>query len=421
MLCLSIVTSCSDPMSEVGTDFFDEVSFQLESWDSLTMELSTVQFDSVITNYPDRLLIGSYDQEIIGLVNSESYITFGNDGFELLANHNSKKYERATVTLYYDGYSIGDTLMSQKLEVYALLDEIDTDDDGNLYSFSSFEKELDDLGVVIPLGEIEFVPRPISGDSVEIKLIDEFGISVFERFETNVTSSEFLDLLKGLVITSKESNAIVGFTGQPSLNIYYREYSDEDTGEQLMRFYPNDQSYLSNHIVCDRSSTNLSSLTVDQSLDSKDTEGVVFAQGGLGLGIRIDMPYLKDLLERDEELLIEEVYVELSIKNEIPEDIGSLISGATLYKVDKNNNVLYIYETIPEWYLDLEYVGATNYFKIDVTAFVKEQLTVNSTDNEEALLLSLPTERYQHSLDQIMIGDQANGSEIKLNIIKIKQ
>lgn len=412
--------ACNEDYPEVGSDFFDEVSFEVVTWDTVTMKMSTVYFDSTVTNSPTRLLVGEVTDEDFGTVTVDTYFNLTPVSTESIDDFDELSYDYTSLTLYYDGYSIGDT-SSVSLEVYILQDEMEADDDGRFYNFSTLDMATDDSGIAVPIATIEFSPEPFQEDSIEIIINDEFATEIFQLYASDFESDEFLDLVPGLVIKTSAGSAVVGFTTAPKLNIYYYQSSELAIDQQTIAFTVSDQTLAFNHISSDYGGTTLENIEEAIEIDPDDKEQL-YIEGGLGLALKIELPYLEQIVQSDDQLLLDQVTIELALGNDLPVDFSSLENGIELFRVDDKNNIIDQYEPYLVWNYEIEF-DSENEFEIDITTFVNEQLAITAADNDDALLVRIPTDRYSSTLDQIIINNQGGGnndSKIKLNVIKIK-
>ncbi|UXP33813.1 DUF4270 domain-containing protein [Reichenbachiella agarivorans] len=420
---LSTMSGCSQVDPEIGSDFFDEVSFELVTWDTLTMEMSTVQLDSVITNAPVRLLVGEAVQEDLGEMSAETYFQLGGDVLTDFPTGSRFDYSRVTMTLYFDDYYYGDTTKLMTLEVQELSEDLELDEDGYLYNSSSFGTKTDFSGQPIIYGTTSFYPKPTQKDSIEIDLLTERGLEIFNFLaDGEIAASDFKDYLKGFKIVSKDAHCILGFTISPSLKIYYDDRSDEDSEEQTLEFNTSVDDIYFNHLVA--STYNEAFLTLDSEdrLSSELTNNQSYVQSGIGRAVRIDLPHIRNILSGDDELLLDKVELVLMIENEIPEETY-MLQNLSVYRVDKNNDFLAVYDLPYTLSVDSEY-GYGRSYTIDITDFVEEQIALNTVINEDGILLRFETEQFFGTLDHLILADQHSDKEksiIKLNVVKIKQ
>src|SRR5688572_7394181 len=79
-LCVLIVVltvSCNEEPSEIGSDFFEGGTLITSETDTITMNVSTIMFDSLATNDATRLLVGRHDDESLGILSTASFFQMG--------------------------------------------------------------------------------------------------------------------------------------------------------------------------------------------------------------------------------------------------------------------------------------------------------------------------------------------------------
>lgn len=414
--------ACMQEDPEIGSDFFNEVSFEIVSWDTLTVDMYTIHIDSVETNSPARLLAGEVEHNELGLIEAEAYFQLSPDLEYSVDDLKDGEFQDAFLTLYYDRYYYGDTTALMQLEVYELAEEMELDDELKLYNHSTFEIKSDLTNQAISLGSYTFSPRPYAQDSVEIPLEDTFAKALFEVLkEDQIATGDFLDLLHGLKIRSLTTGAIIGFQPALALKLNYLDKSESVSVERTLYLTSSTTAIQFNHIEAE-GIDGVFPDSEEEKLSSELTNNLAYVQSGLGLAIRVEMPYLKHLLSADETPLIDEVKLELVFENEIPEEVYMLTSGLTLRKVDHNNQVIFEYDEVAELVLDIEY-DEERKFVLDVSEFVIEQLSIGTQDNHDALLIQFPEEYALSTLNHLIVSDQEKSNEsskIILNVLNIK-
>ncbi len=200
----------------IGSDYL-ALSNKVILIDTVTVEMSTVNFDSLVTSSQSRILIGNYDDPIFGNGGSDTETT--NYVFDSLA-----------MILKYDNYYYGDTTKVQTFDIHRLTQRVkpNTEDD-SFYNNSvlSYSDE--------SIGTISYKPRPIEKDSITIKMNDAFGAAIFQKLKKREITDfdSFSEYLKGLVLVSSASNSssVVGFkAGMSKVRLYYSKYQ-ADTEE----------------------------------------------------------------------------------------------------------------------------------------------------------------------------------------------
>lgn len=405
---------CMQEDPEIGSEFFSEVSFEIISWDTLSVKMFTVALDSVPANSGTRLLIGQVNHQDLDTIISESYFQLGPDlDYSFVGDH--IEFDEAHLVLSYDGYYYGDTLSTLELEVREVAEEMELDDDFKIYSSDSYAVKPE------VIGSYEFEPRPSSPDSIDISLKESFSSKLFEYlYNEQVSVEDFLDFLYGLKISSASGEAVVGFTPTAQLRIKYLDKSESPSVERELNITIQTDHIQFNQITGVKSDELFGGLDEEVVLSSY-SENKTYVQSGTGLATRLEFPYLENLLSADEVPVIDEVRLELVFENNIPTEVSMLDGTLTLSKVDKNNEVLWIYSTVPELVVDFEFKEDRK-IVIDIKDFVQEQLSINTPENSDALLIKFSDGIYQSSVDHLILSDQDGdrNTKIIINELKIK-
>lgn len=413
-----LLTSCADENEFTMGDEFIESETNIRLIDTFSVKLSTVLLDSLPTSTVDTLLIGNYRDNIFGRVTCNSYFEIGlPDGTEVL---DADYYDSLTISLWYTGYSYGDTLNPMRISVYQLSEEIELRESGYLYNCSSFAHEEN------PLATYTFEPRPNSKDSIEFKIRDEIGQLLFDmmRSEDDDISSEtlFLQFFKGLVIKADTNyNAsVVGFdteTGHLKLTLYTHRI--DETLQEIEYDFPvinTEQQF--NQVDHDFSNSILNSYSFRGSaIPSTEMGDKAFAQGGTGIMTKIEFPTLDEFLLFEKSFLLR---AELIIKPakmsyntfELPETIY-------LYNTDKHNeigSILYNSDDevlTPTFNFDELFYEETSY-TYDLTNFIKSEMSDSYFDTEHGLIMTFAYEEYLCSLKRIVVEALDDAAMLKI-------
>lgn len=424
IIAFSILISCNDS-TELGADFFPDESFEVSIIDTATLELGSVRYDSLPTRQNGRLLMGYHEDENFGKISASAYFQMGlktSDSYFLDAK--TTRYDSITLVIKYDGYSIYDTNQIQTLRVHRLLEDIEIpDEDTSFYNTSRLNYEPQ------PLGELSFYPRPRRGGELEIRLSNSLGTALYNdaitESETLDDQDKFRNFLKGFVIIPDHSKngSILGFSITSELRLYYRNTARLPATQEKLTFVMTGDDNTSsagiyfNHIESDRKGTVLEKLQIFESpMPSKSTNSEVFIQGGIGIAARLEMPYLRNLIQADDNFLISKAILEFyPIQNNKNENVIIPNALSALW-VDKDNQLISSTAFSATLTSDDEFDRDTHYV-MDITNFVKTQMNLENY-NKNALLLQLASE-YRTSLNQVIIGDAQHPQRIKLKIYLI--
>lgn len=420
VLFLAITCACSDP-SEIGSNFFNEGSLDLVYNDTITVRTSTVLTDSLVTGSATRLLVGYHRDEDLGPLTCDAYFNLGPDDATSLEDVNTT-YSRFSLILTYDNYSYYDTTGVQTYYVHRLTKEIEAMDDGNLYNTSKVAYD------PAPLGQLSFTPYPNRLDSIEIPLSDELGKQLYELSKSSSTqvlnSEDFRDLLRGIVVKADTTvnGAILGFSTNPELRLYYYDRSIQPTDEKYLSYSVESSSSATtyfNSIKGDRSGTSLADLkTRKYALASDVTDNRFYLQGGSGLLLRIELPYIRSILQNDENLILSAAYLKIKPVHNSNRVNCALPEQLTVYNVNGRNEILSEFGSA-QLIVD-EYLDRDSYYYLDVKTYVKQQLAIDEF-NSYALLLQISDEELASSVTRLYAGDQHSDDklEVALHVVTV--
>jgi len=411
----------------VGSDYLG-VNNKVILVDTLTLEVSTINFDSLVTSSQSRLLVGNYDDPVFGKVKSDTYFELGASDYKLYNNTSDTDlpnyvFDSIALILRYDRYYYGDTTNVQTLSVHRLLNNITPDiDDKNFYNNNSVPYTSESLGTIL------YKPRPIAQDSINITLNTVFGNELFKKIKNNefTNYTEFSDYLKGLSLTTDGGNTsnVIGFSTSSVMRLYYSKSQNPDEVSLKKDFSILDLTRQFNNITLDRNGTLIQNLPASNSkLPSSLTNNTAFIQSGTGIACRIDFPYIKKLKNLagngvivDAQLLIRPVRNTYSETYPLKDSLIAYVSdhlnrisgtlnnsaGTPLYAIlDKSND---------------EFNEDTGY-NIGIGTFLQKEMMKESAA-AASLIFAFPN--ISKAVDRIVIGDQKNAdNKIRLKVYYI--
>ncbi len=413
----------------VGSDYL-ALSNKVILIDTVTVEMSTINFDSLITSSRSRILIGNYEDPVFGKVKSDSYFQLSASAYALNGSTSDTQavnyvFDSISMILKYDKYYYGDTTRVQTFNIHQLTQKVKPNtDDQSFYNNSTLNYSSESLG------KISFTPRPNQKDSINIKMNDVFGEALFQKIKKREITDfdSFSEYLKGLVLVPETSNSssVIGFSVSTSkVRLYYSKYrANEDEISYIVDFTISDIAKQFNSISLDKSGTILQNLPISSSkLSSSLTNNQGFIQSGTGVACRIDFPSIKQLKNIstngaivNAELVLKPVNNSYSEKYPLEDSLavyegdnlnrvsGTLVNsaGTTVYgllnkKSDEfNENIAY---TIP------------------IGNFLQKEM-LKKADSRSSLILTLPG--ISKSVDRIVLADQKkSNNKIQLKIYYI--
>lgn len=410
----------------VGSDYL-AVNNKVILIDTVTVEMSTINFDSLVTSNKSRVLVGNYDDPLFGKVKSNSYFQLASDSYSLISSTDTEAanyvFDSISMILKYDNYYYGDTTKVQTFDIHRLTQKVkpNTDDD-SFYNNSVLSYSSESLGT------ISYKPRPLEKDSINIKMDAAFGEALFQKLKKREITDfdSFKEYLNGLVLvpTTTNSSSVIGFNLSSKVRLYYSKYLGDAEDSFIKDFTVTDATKQFNAISLDKSGTLIQNLPASNSnLSSLLTNNQGYIQSGTGVACRIHFPNIKQLKYIsdngaivDAELILKPVNNSYSEKYPLPDSLQVYVAdklnrisgtlntsaGKTLYatlnkKSDEfNENVLY---------------------SLSVGNFLQKEM-LKQSDSRSSLVFTLPT--ISKAVNRLVLGDQKHlNNKIQLKIYYI--
>ena len=399
----------------VGSDYL-ALNNKVVLIDTVTVEMSTINFDSLVTSSQNRILIGNYDDPIFGKVRSNSYFQLSAGSYSLNNGGSDTEstnyvFDSIAMILKYDNYYYGDTTKVQTFDIHRLTQKVkpNTDDD-SFYNNSvlSYSDE--------SIGSISYKPRPVEKDSITIKMTDAFGAAIFQKLKKREITDfdSFSEYLKGLVLVSSASNSssVVGFNvGTSKIRLYYSKYqADTEDTSYIIDFTISSAIKQFNSISLDKTGTILQNLPISSSkLSSSLTNRQGFIQSGTGVACRIDFPNIKQLKYISDKGAIVNAELVLKPVNNSYSEQYPLADSLQVYVADNLNRIsgslqntagAYVYGVLNKKSDEFnENVG----YVIPIGNFLQKEMWKQS-DSRSSLILTLPG--ISKAVNRIVLGDQ---------------
>jgi len=425
-----VVISCDSDVDEgkfiVGSDYLS-VTNKVLLLDTLTVELSTIQLDSLITSNTSRILVGNYLDPLFGNVVSESYFQLTPTSYTIedaTSDTNAPNYvfDSIAMILKYDRYYYGDTTKVQNLSVHQLTQKVKPVSIDNsvtsFYNKSKLKYESQSLGA------LAYRPRPIGRDSLNIRLSDSFGSALFLKLQKKEITdvNELIDYFKGIVIKSgsSSSNCMVGFGTSSVIRMYYSDSKSKIEEKSLYRdFAIADLNKQFNAIQSDRTGTLIENLPTSRyNLPSVNIFNQSFTQSGTGVMSRVSFPNLKQLqyIAAKGSIIKAELFIR-PVKNSYSKSFP-LADSLQVYTSDNLNRItsrLYGNDGNPVYGIlntkEDEFNESIGY-TIPIGDFLRKEV-LKLTETKASLLLALPS--FDKGVNRVVFGDQSN-KESKLQV-----
>lgn len=413
----------------VGSDYL-ALNNKVVLIDTVTVEMSTINFDSLVTSNQSRILIGNYEDPLYGKVKSNSYFQLASDSYTLINSGSDTEttnyvFDSISMILKYDNYYYGDTTKVQTFDIHRLTQKVKPNtDDNNFYNNSALSYNEESLGT------ISYKPRPLEKDSINIKMNDAFGSALFQKLKKREITDfdSFNEYLKGLVLVPSTSNSasVIGFHISTSkVRLYYSKYqADTQETPYIIDFTILDAIKQFNAISLDKTGTLIQNLPVSSSkLPSLLTDHQGYIQSGTGVACKIDFPNIKQLKYLsdkgaivDAQLLLKPVNNTYSEKYPLADSlkvyVGDNLNRISGSLVNSANTAVFgiLNKKSDEFNENVGYTIPIGYF------LQKEML--KSSDSKSSLILTLPG--ISKTVNRIVLGDQKHlNNKIQLKIYYI--
>ena len=305
IFCL-LFSSCKNESFNIGTNLV-EPSTKVFMTDTLTVKLSNLAVDSVITSYnrwnKNIAFAGYYNDRAIGKLHAQSYIEFNRTNNA--ENNAYAFFDSIMLVLIPNGHYYGDTLKPVSFKISKLAKEIEMRDDGYMYSTSYIPKAEGK-----PLAEATFKMRPNMKEEVEIKLDKVFGESLFKGIrdsDLDYDSENFLTTFPGLSISAGSKSCCVYGFGVNDTSCFIRIYysvSSTTKEQKTMEFKPNLSKLFYQYIS--EKLPDLEDLNKSDPKPSHKTRNMGILMTGTPMYTRIEFPYLNNFLHLAETVVIKE-------------------------------------------------------------------------------------------------------------------
>jgi hypothetical protein len=377
------VTGCSKP-SELGLSLVETNPSEIFYTDSISLKMSTVLTNPLLSDNRSRWLCGAYTDPIFGKSTASIYSNFRLTTTN--ATFPDAQFDSLILTIQYDtlghyGGNPSDFSM-QTWEVYRVTESIVPEQE--YYTDKNFA--LGDL-----LAMHSFVPQIYDSISVQgvlrkphlrIRLDDALGQELLNP-ATNIyeNNTVFKDFLKGVCIKPKagaSNSAIIRFLPNASLTkltLYYRDSSN------VSRTY----DYLS-----DGDSESVLSFAQNYNgtrvLENNQSDTIVYLQGMNGVSTRLEFPFLENF----DDIIVNKAELYLYPAGEEDRAYPIPIQLFCLEKTSDNNYLLVddISNSINRNSLNpylifggtLKYDGDKRYFRMNLSKFFQRMVDDETTE-----------------------------------------
>ena len=420
-ILLFILAACSrspdDSSSlEVGEEFTNS-DVRIIVIDTFSVSLSTIKFDSIITSETERLLVGRYEDDFFGTVESSSYFEPTAVNYEIPSD---AELDSVALILGYDRYFYNDTTKLSEINVHLLQDELQPEED---VFYNTSKVPFDS----IPLATKSFFPEPFDEDSLHINLPLNFGQPLFDLIQENDINDtdDLRDFFKGFTLQPGQADnaSVIGYSlaiANTYLRFFYTtptEFEDEESFFDLFIDQLPEEPNFFNNILSNVTSTPLISIgNREDELPSSDAENLSYLQAGTGFAIKVRFPHIKTLYDIPGTGTVLSANLILKPPVQTYNEVTPLRDSLLVSIIDKNNDSFNQISTGAGPVLgsisgqDEEFSEIL--YEIPVGVFVDLKLD-ESPETEDALLLTVP--EFTASVDRILLeGEGSDDFEARL-------
>ncbi len=404
------------PTFEIGQEFTDS-NVRVISIDTLSLELSTFKFDSIITNVVDRLLIGQYTDAVFGTTTASAYFEMIPADYNI---DNEAVLDSVALILGYDTYFYNDTTAVSQVRVHRLTEEV-TPEDEFFYNTSTLPYEL------IPLAVQNYIPEPFDEDSLHITMPYSFGLRIFNDIKNGFIGddSELRQEFKGLSLQPgfQDNGAVIGFSvgfEESYLRFFYTIEDEFGTTELTYDLVVN-PSVLEEKVFNNISSEGnplLDQLT-DQEIVLSSTESgdQSFIQSGSGIATRITLPSVKSLNDLAGTGTVLSAILQLRSPRSLLNDNLPIRDSLSVNLVDQNNefqgplrnNFSPVYGVLNKELSEFN----DDFYEIPIAAYLEQKLQEEFNIDDALIIYPLD---FTTSVDRLILNGE-NSEEFEAELI----
>ena len=386
--------------------------------DTISVSFSTVITDSFATNAATSLLLGRYSDPFFGIVSAKNFFQMAAPS-SVPAIPESAQYDSLTFIFRLNDYYYGDSSLQQTFYVNELSEPI-------TYSYASSLFNTSNVPVKsIPLGAKTMRIRPVTDDSVEIKLSDTRGMELYSKLKTqstDITDTDiFLNYFKGISLSTGNDNAAVyginGSAGNMILRVYYHTTIPQPV-QQYIDFTSLANDYTFNQILPERSGTGLFSTGNGLTeIPASQTNNLSFLQPGTGVYFKMTFPSLRSIVSSDKivklikaELFIRPAYLSFDkTRYKLPSSLyleqtdASNISTNTVLD-STGTAVLYADPVTDDVY------GENNYYRFNITPYINNLLTTSGTEDDGFYLMHGASQSSMN-VNRLVVNNSLHGNQ----------
>jgi len=431
LLLILFLFSCTSSSIEdfvVGENFIKDQT-GVAMIDTLTLQTSTIKYDSIASNSSGRFLVGSNYNNFSGYKTANTFMTMK---FDDEIDNTEFVFDSLNLVLNYDSYYSGDTTQTQIISIYQLQEEMELID-SYLYTTSNFKCSS------IPLGTINLKPQPNSHKEVKIKLSDKLGNQLSQMIKAKkdtITNQDlFLKFFNGLAIKSQSNvkSAIVGFRTsdsgstdaasnsivytKPEIRLYYHlSPNPNDIHDLYYKFSFNTDGVYFNQVSGDETNSLLDGISnTSNERSTKLTNNYTTVQSGIQIFSKIKIPYLNNLLKIGQNSAVVGATLRLFPIKGSYSKTSDLPDSLYIYSADRKNKLIG-QVTIPGSTTSYAYailrtykeVEETVYYEVDLTSFIETEI-LEGLETNHSVMIGYGSAAAKKTAGHVILGGANSG------------
>ncbi len=290
-------TSCYKNEIQFGNDNPDSFN-KIITIDTITPVFSTFVLDSFPTSGNGVLLVGRFNDPVLGPTSARTFFQVGLPASTDIALLTADAiYDSIAVVLKPNTNYYGDTAIAQTYTLLELAEQPDYTYQSRIYNTSSFST------LPQPLATIS-KPLTPSRDSLSFRLSDLRGKDFFDKLRNNdnqiQTEDNFLNFFKGFCVqvnnTDKGAIYTIPADNSATMRIYFHT-TNPYFAQHTLTFPLTRSSYQFNQLLANRDGTPLKpSYAGQQEFFATPVQPYAYSQSGMGLLLKVKFPSLKNIL-----------------------------------------------------------------------------------------------------------------------------
>ncbi|OEK03963.1 DUF4270 family protein [Roseivirga misakiensis] len=399
----------------------DESSFDFFFIDTLSLDMSTIHIDSIVTGDANSLLLGRYENPVLGTINANPFFqlslgltpTFdADDTFDSLG---------IILYPYRNTYGTGET---QEVSVFRINESFEPPEDF-FYQFDALSLDSQ------PIAQFVLDKNEDETDSIFIKLPNSLGEEIFQKVidgdEELQSDDDFREFLGGFAFQVNDNSDFVSTIPFDSANLkmalYYRRPAEDDVQELTYTFPANESAERFNQISGTDPDDLLQEIIDLNEISTSKTADMGFIQGVSSLATKISVPHIAQIEEAFDVFAINNAVLEVTIFDKTANDDTPFPAQLSLHYLSKFENIDQAISspiegrTITASLISDDELEQVAKYEFAVGAYVENLINTQGLD-EESFYLTIPSTEINTNIRTVAIDATQLETKLKIYISK---